>query len=89
MPVYIVGYDPNNPGKDYDELIEAIKGYGTWWHHLDSTWLIVTDQSTAEIRDYVGQFMDQNDELLVVKLAGAWATRGIKKSGNDWLHQHM
>jgi hypothetical protein len=37
MPVYMVGYDLNNPGKDYGKLIEAIEGYGTWWHYLDLT----------------------------------------------------
>jgi hypothetical protein len=89
MPVYMVGYDLNNPGKDYGELIAAIKGYGTWWHHLDSTWLIVTEQTTTEVRDYVKQFMDQNDELLVTKLSGAWATANIPKSGNDWLQKNM
>ena len=89
MPTYMVGYDLNAPGKNYGELIEALKGYGTYWHHLDSIWLIVTDRTTSEIRDYVGQFLDQNDELLVAKLSGAWATKGIQKSGNDWLHSNV
>ena len=37
MATYIVGYDIH-PTRDekYDNLIEAIKAYGTWWHHLDS-----------------------------------------------------
>lgn len=89
LPKYMVGYDLNAPGKNYNDLIEALTGYGTYWHHLDSTWLIVTEQTTSEIRDYLKQFMDQNDELLVAELSGDWATKGIAAKGNDWLRNNL
>ena len=44
MATYMIGYDLNRPGQDYPALIDAIKRLGTWWHHLDSTWIVVTDQ---------------------------------------------
>jgi hypothetical protein len=85
MPAYIIGYDLNTPGKDYEDLSEAIKGYGTWWHHLDSTWIIVTDQTHVEVRDHLWRFMDDNDELLVAQLAGNAAWRGFSDEGARWL----
>ncbi len=89
MPTYMVGYDLNGPEKDYPDLIEAIKGYGTWWHHLDSTWIIVTDQSHVQIRDYLKRCIDQDDELLVATLEGSAAWTGFKDSGSKWLKDNL
>lgn len=89
MPTYVIGYDLNDPGQDYDNLFDAIKDYGTWWHHLDSTWIIKTTDSASEIRDNLKQYKDSNDELLVAKLSGAWASAGIDSDGTDWLYDHL
>jgi hypothetical protein len=89
VPAYIIGYDLNTPGKGYEDLIEAIKGYGIWWHHLDSTWVIVTDQTHVEVRDYLWQFMDENDELLVAQLTGNAAWRGFSDEGARWLSSRL
>jgi hypothetical protein len=74
--------------QDYDDLIEAIKAYGTWWHHLDSTWIIVTEQTSKQVRDNLVQHIDDNDELLVVKSAGA-AWCGFDQSGRAWLRKNI
>lgn len=89
MSVYSISYDLHNPGQDYDDLHEAIKDYGAWWHHLESTWLIDTSRSASDIRDDLKEYLDSNDELLVTRLSGSWATSGINESGNDWLHEHL
>ena len=39
MSAYLVTYDLNAPGQDYESLIERIKSYGTW-----ANWLF-TDES--------------------------------------------
>jgi len=51
MGVLLIGYDLNKPrgDRDYPDLIEAIKAIsGSWWHHLDSTWLIETDKTPID-----------------------------------------
>lgn len=74
MSVYIVGYDLNKPAQNYKDLIDALKAYGTWWHHLDSTWIIETNQTASAVRDNLAQYLDSNDELLVATIGapGAW-----------------
>lgn len=89
MSVYAVSYDLHDPGQDYEDLHEAIKDFGSWWHHLESTWLVDTTSSASDIRDDLKPYLDSNDELLVVRLSGAWATWGVNDSGNDWLHDHL
>lgn len=89
MKTYIVGYDLNKPGQHYTDLIKTLEGFGTYWHHLDSTWIIKSDLTTIQIRDKLQPLIDSNDELLVVRLQGDWATLGINESGNKWLHNNM
>ena len=40
MATMLIGYDLNRPGQNYDDLFDEIKNLGTWWHCLDSTWLV-------------------------------------------------
>jgi len=89
MKTYLVGYDLNTPGQDYTDLINAIKAFGTWWHHLDSTWLIKTDWTSVQIRDDLKQHMDTNDELLVVRLSGEAAWKGFNQKGSDWITNNL
>ena len=51
MPAYIISYDLKAPDKDYDKVTEYLKSFGTWWHHLGSTWVVVTDLTAAQLRD--------------------------------------
>ena len=90
MASILIGYDLNKPEKDYDDLIAAIKeNFGTWWHHLDSTWIVKTEQTVVEVRDLLKAHIDANDELLVVALTGAGAWMGFNKRGSDWLKNNL
>uniref|UniRef100_UPI003FD8692B hypothetical protein n=1 Tax=Desulfovibrio sp. TaxID=885 RepID=UPI003FD8692B len=48
---YLISYDLNAPGKNYDQLYDAIKSLGGWWHHLDSTWIVTHAGPATAIRD--------------------------------------
>ena len=91
MSTLMVGYDLNKPDKDYKPLIEAIKKLGTsWWHYLDSTWLVVTTKTTATARDELKKHTDGNDELLVMDVTGdGWSTTGFSKEATEWLQKHV
>jgi hypothetical protein len=51
MKSYLIGYDLNKTGQDYTTLINKIKTLGTWWHCLDSTWIIKSNSTAVQIRD--------------------------------------
>ncbi|WP_278265263.1 hypothetical protein [Nocardia sp. AG03] len=90
MNVLMIGYDLNRPGQKYEELIEYLKSQGTWWHQLDSTWLVKTPLTAVEMRNAVKARVDANDEVLVVNVTGdMWATFGMSDKGNAWLQKHM
>lgn len=85
----LIGYDLNRPGQDYGSLHDAIKALGSWWHHLDSTWIVDTHKTCTQVRDELSKHIDANDELLVVKLTGEGAWRGFTPKGSEWLKKHL
>lgn len=89
MKTYMVGYDLNRPAQNYTVLIDALQEYPLWWHHLDSTWLIKTNNSAAQIRDHLATFIDANDELLVAYISGESAWAGFNDKGSQWLNDNI
>jgi CRISPR/Cas system-associated endoribonuclease Cas2 len=90
MAVYIVTYDLNKPGKNYDPLLTAIRKY-THCHALKSAFFIDTSQEASTIRDNLIQFIDANDSLYVMELRKHWAanremacTTWLKDSARTW-----
>jgi hypothetical protein len=85
----LITYDLQRPGQNYPELFEAIKALGSWWHCLDSTWIVDSSLSSEEILDRLRPHFDGNDKMLVVPLAYGWSTWGLDKECTDWLRQHV
>lgn len=83
MSVLAINYDLKTPGKDYTQLYAAIKSY-VWCHIVDSCWLIDTTKSPGEVRDHLRSYVDNNDEVFVVRLHQHWATT-FKDTSTEWL----
>jgi hypothetical protein len=86
--VVLVTYDLHKPVKDYEKLISAIKSqYTTWWHYLESVWVLETSSSATEVGTYLRQFIDRDDRLMAIRVskdyegwlpADAWNWLGSK-----------
>ncbi len=86
--VYLITYDLNKAGQDYNSLYEAIKSLGSWAHYLDSTWFVDTSSSASEIRDKLTAIMDKNDYLFVSRITKDYAG-WLKKDAWTWLTKHV
>ena len=90
MKTYLIGYDLNKPEADYPKLIEKIKDITNgWWHHLDSTWIIKSNRTSDSILNELETVIDNDDELLVVRLNGEGSWVGFSKKGSDWLEDSL
>jgi hypothetical protein len=90
MNTLLVGYDLNKPGQDYGLLIDRLKAFGTWWHHLDSTWLVRTELTAMELRTVLRELVDSSDELLVVDVSGtSRAGAGFEEKAYKWLRDNL
>lgn len=89
MPARLIGYDLSRPGQEYDDLFEAIKSIGNWWHCLDSTWIVITDMTCAQVRDELKPYLDSNDAVAVFTLSGSAAWVGLSDDCSDWLKENL
>jgi len=84
MKLYQINYDLRKK-RDYQSLYERIKAYGTWCRPLESTWIVATTQTAAQVRDNLKTVMDADDGLLVTRLKGDAAWYGLATEQAKWL----
>jgi hypothetical protein len=92
MPVLSIQYDLyKEPGRVYDELIEAIKAYGSWCHPTESSWLIQTSSMPKEVFEYLKPHLHAKDKLLVspVALDAGWWAGGLPDKVMEWLRTSL
>ncbi len=91
MAIYMIGYDlhPSGVG-DYDKLFSALEAIGSgYWDCLDSTWLVITEKTPAQIRDELRQCLKDDDCLLVIRCGEGAAWLGFKYECETWLEDHL
>lgn len=89
MSAYLVSYDLNNPGKNYDALYERIKAYGTYLHLLDSAWIVISTASAQQVTDHLYAALDSGDDLFVVDISGQARQGWLSKTKWEWIDKHV
>lgn len=84
MAKYLINYDLFSPGKDYADLIEAIKAYPGWAKICKSCWAVSADSTVTQIRDNLQQYIDGNDRLFICGFDD-WASCNLPSNVTDWL----
>ncbi|MCK4822773.1 hypothetical protein KA005_43820 [bacterium] len=88
MKVFLVSYDLKKPGRNYTELYEALKKAHTWWHYLDSCWLLKTSLSARQLFDSLKPHIDGNDFLLIIEVTKNY-TGWLPQKAWDWMDQNI
>ena len=68
MRAFSINYDLKVPGRDYSRLYDEIKRSSKWWHYLDSTWIVITNESAQQIWNRLAKHIDKNDYILIVEI---------------------
>jgi hypothetical protein len=90
MAVYLISYDLKKPGQNYDLLYDALKNASSWWHYLESTWLIDSHESIDAWQRRIQSRIDANDCFLIVELNSANAYTGwLPKEAWVWMNQRL
>lgn len=83
--VHLVTYDLKKPGQDYTSVHDSIKSCGTWWHYLESTWLLDSHMTAEEIATKIRSHIDKNDRLLVIGVTGDYSG-WLTQEAWDWMN---
>lgn len=85
--IYLITYDLKSPGKDYNALYDTIKSSTSWWHYLDSTWIIQTNQSIDYWSDKIRNVIDQNDLFIIINITKQPRQGWLKKEAWEWIRE--
>lgn len=83
--MYLITYDLNSPGQNYEALYNAIKELGHWRHALQNTWFVESNYSAGQIRDHLKKVVDSGDAIFVCEIKGDWAAYGVTAA--SWLNE--
>ena len=87
--ILLITYDLKQPNRDYESLYEAIKKCGSsWWHYLESTWIVHTTISVDECAKRLRQTMASDDSLLVVDITAQSRQGWLPSKAWDWIKQY-
>lgn len=85
---YAVIYQLKNKTKDYSNLFNKIKSYGTWMHYIDTLWIIQSSLSADAISESLFPFIDQSkDYLLVIRITSEYQGY-LPKDAWEWMSKH-
>jgi hypothetical protein len=77
-------------GEAYEYLVKTIQSLGSWWHHLETIWIVRSAYTPGEICDRLKSHVGIEDQLLVIDISGdtaGWA--GVNDTGSKWLNEHI
>ncbi len=86
--ILLVTYDLKKPGKDYTALYNLLKTAPSWWHYLESTWLVSTNDSANAWADRIRTVIDQNDRFLVVEITHQSRQGWLPTDAWEWIKNH-
>lgn len=87
MNVYIVSYELRTK-KNHIGLFEQLKASPSWWHYLDSTWLVATHENANQLCDRLRPHLDQEDSILIIQ-AGTDMQGWLPKDAWKWINQNL
>jgi len=86
--VYLITYDLNTQGKDYNALYERIKSLGEYFHPLESVWFLQSDIDVDTIVEQLRTAMNDKDHILIVEITGQKRQGWLPKTAWEWLKTH-
>jgi len=89
MLCYIVAFHTES-AISKNKLRERLRTYTAYCPIHDSCWAIKTDQSTANIRDYLTQVINKNDFIFVIRsnTEAVWNSTYSEKN-SAWLKENL
>jgi hypothetical protein len=90
MSALLISYDLNRPGQGYSDLHEAIKSLGTsWWHYLDSTWIVSTSLTPTQAFAKLQPTVDTNDSIFIVDITADTNAGWLPAKAWEWIKKHV
>lgn len=85
---YLISYDLQTPGKDYNSLYNILKSAPGWAHYLESTWFISSNESLEFWHEKIKNVIDANDNFFIVDISDSGSDGWLPRNAWEWLNSH-
>ena len=85
---YLVTYQFKGQAGTYTALFETLKSFGEWWHFIDGSWIVMTDQTAQQIYDRLKPTLDANINILIFEL-GHDRQGWLPQKAWDWIKRNI
>lgn len=88
--IYLITYDLNTEGKDYNALYDRIKSLGQWFHPLESVWFLHPSSNidVNAITEQLRTTMQNNEHIFVVEITNQSRQGWLPKTAWEWLREN-
>lgn len=86
--IYCVSYDLRKNDKDYEGLNNKLKDSLSWWHYLESTWLIYTNESASQLWNRLSESIDKDDHILIIQVTNDYQG-WLPEKAWEWIRQYV
>ena len=87
--VYLVSYDLKPSFlRDARSFYQELEQSPGWWHYLDRTWMIVTNETERQVYDRLRRHLNDNDLLLIISVRPPY-TGQLPPEAWEWVEQQQ
>lgn len=86
--ILLITYDLKKPGQEYNALYNTIKSADSWWHYIESIWLIKTSYDPKYWNDILRKVIDQNDYLFIVDISNRPYNGWLPQKAWNWIKEN-
>ena len=89
MTTYIVTFEVNDDLKK-NQIKEKLKQYSGYCPIHDNCWAVISDQSPAQILDFLNKDLSVSERIFVIRsgIAAAW-TNPYGSKNSEWLKERL
>ena len=86
--ILLVSYDLKSPNKNYEDLYTTLKTAESWWHYLESTWLLYTTDNLDDWQKKIKNVIDDNDNFIVIDITRQPRNGWLPKKAWEWIRRY-
>lgn len=83
--VLIITYELTSPWMNSEQLVQRIKKLGGWARLSSSSYLVLTEHTPVQVRDYLAEVIGQSDQLYVGAAPSPSAWKGLPNDVGEWI----
>ena len=85
--MFLITFDFKGSADKYSKVFETLKSFGTWWHYMENTWLVMSEKAPSEMNDLMRPHYDKDINVLIIEV-GKNRSGWLPQKAWDWIKKY-